>query len=98
MNEDDINKQVNEVTLRFIPFLLAIGVMIFVIVTFFMQPDHTNLSDFVDSWQGVLLIGIVLFLLLREFVTWYWKQTRIVHLLEQIEENTRKQKDEAVGE
>ena len=32
---------------------------------------------------------IVVFLLIREILTWYWKINRIVALLEKIEKNTR---------
>jgi hypothetical protein len=39
----------------------------------------------------ILLILFLFFLLIREFVTWYWKLNRIVNLLEKIEENTRKE-------
>lgn len=35
------------------------------------------------------IIGILIFLLLREFWCWYFKINRIVSLLEDIEENTR---------
>jgi hypothetical protein len=40
-----------------------------------------------------LIIGILIFLVFREVVTWYWKINKIVSLLEQIEENTRKPDD-----
>lgn len=36
----------------------------------------------------VLLIA--LFLILREFHTWYWKINKAIELLEKIEKNTRK--------
>ena len=50
--------------------------------------------------QNVLItfvILIVVFLTLREFVTWYWKINKIVHLLEQIEENTRNPKPQGMA-
>ena len=34
-------------------------------------------------------ISLVLFLVLREIVTWYWKINKAIGLLEKIEENTR---------
>ncbi len=39
-----------------------------------------------------VFIGIIVFMALREFMTWYWKQNRIVELLDKIEQNTRTQK------
>jgi hypothetical protein len=36
-----------------------------------------------------IFAGIIVFLILREVLTWYWKMNRVVTLLEQIEENTR---------
>lgn len=33
--------------------------------------------------------GFIVFMVLREFVTWYWKLNRVTELLEKIEENTR---------
>lgn len=33
-------------------------------------------------------VGFLLFVFLRELITWYWKINRIVELLEKIEENT----------
>lgn len=34
-------------------------------------------------------IAIVIFVALREVLTWYWKLNKISNLLEKIEENTR---------
>ncbi len=48
------------------------------------------------SGWGVLLyffFACVLFLVIREIVTWYWKLNRIEDLLEKIDENTRKEKE-----
>lgn len=36
-----------------------------------------------------LVVTVVVFLVIREILTWYWKINRIVDLLEKIEENTR---------
>jgi hypothetical protein len=33
----------------------------------------------------VLLIALAVFLIFREFFTWYWKQTEIVNLLKSID-------------
>jgi len=38
---------------------------------------------------GYIALAVVVFLILREVLTWYWKQNKIVKLLEQIEKNTR---------
>jgi hypothetical protein len=37
------------------------------------------------AWYAAIALAasVLLFLLLREFWCWYWKQTRIVRLLEQ---------------
>lgn len=40
----------------------------------------------------VLAIAVLVFFVLREVFTWYWKINRIVNLLEQIEGNTRPSK------
>ncbi|MBP7741105.1 MAG: hypothetical protein KA104_00240 [Candidatus Pacebacteria bacterium] len=47
--------------------------------------------NFLSKIPGLemLLVGIILFFLLREVFTWYWKINRIVVLLEKIEQNTR---------
>jgi hypothetical protein len=39
----------------------------------------------------ILVIGvaILIFIIFREVITWYWKINKIVSLLEQIERNTR---------
>jgi len=41
----------------------------------------------------LIVIGIIfiIFLLIREFVTWYWKINQIVSLLKEIRENTKKE-------
>ncbi|MDR3546765.1 MAG: hypothetical protein P4M11_00570 [Candidatus Pacebacteria bacterium] len=38
------------------------------------------------SWK---LLGLVLFFIIKEILTWFWKINKIVSLLEEIEENTR---------
>ncbi len=43
-----------------------------------------------DRWIVYVIIGIAVFFAIREVLTWYWKANRMVQLLEQIEENTRK--------
>jgi|GEM_PF-3852750 len=51
-----------------------------------LLPSLPNISfaDFVVYF----LFAIVVFLIIREALTWYWKINRIVSLLEKIEENT----------
>ena len=39
-----------------------------------------------------IVIGIVLFFLVREILLWYWKVNKAIELLEKIEKNTRKDK------
>ena len=41
---------------------------------------------------SLIILGVftILFLVLREMVTWYWKINQAIDLLTQIEENTRK--------
>lgn len=48
------------------------------------------------AWASLpiaLAFALFVFLVLREVFTWYWKINKIVVLLEQIEENTRPQKE-----
>jgi len=35
------------------------------------------------------LVGLIIFLILRELVTWYFKLNKIIELLEEIKENTK---------
>lgn len=46
-----------------------------------------------NNWY-YLGVGIFVFFLFREVLTWYWKTNKIVSLLEQIEMNTRVREDE----
>lgn len=39
----------------------------------------------------VIIVILLLFLIIREIVCWYWKINKIVDLLEKIEDNTRPQ-------
>lgn len=48
------------------------------------------------SLIGLILIALIIFLIIREFLTWYWKINRIVELLERIEENTKAAKPQRV--
>ncbi|MFH1536493.1 MAG: hypothetical protein ABID45_00730 [Patescibacteria group bacterium] len=42
-------------------------------------------------WGTVFIVSlIILFILIRKIVTWYWKINEIVKLLNRIERNTRK--------
>lgn len=38
---------------------------------------------------GYIGLAVVIFLVFREVLTWYWKTNQIVDLLKQIEKNTR---------
>jgi len=44
---------------------------------------------FVDVLLFLLVVG-VFFLVIREFVVWYFKINKIIALLDKIEQNTRK--------
>lgn len=43
-----------------------------------------------------VIVGLALFLILRYFWLWYWKIDKIVELLERIDDNTRKPKEEII--
>lgn len=43
------------------------------------------------SFLPVIIFFIVIFLMFREVMTWYWKINKIVELLERIDRNIRKQ-------
>lgn len=51
-----------------------------------------SISDFVSNNLVIvafsLLLLFLIFLLMREFLTWYWKINKIVNLLEDIKNNT----------
>ncbi len=40
-----------------------------------------------------IIISFLIFILIREFLTWYWKINRIISLLEDIEENTNTRRE-----
>lgn len=40
-----------------------------------------------------IIISFLIFILIREFFTWYWKINRIISLLEDIEENTNTRRE-----
>lgn len=52
----------------------------------------TSLGGYQQLFVTVVLLAF-LFLILRDAVLWYFKVHKIVHLLEQIEKNTRKAGD-----
>lgn len=63
-----------------------------------MRTVNTPSKGFLESILGpdytvtliFILLGIViLFFLLREILTWYWKINKQIELLEKIEQNTR---------
>jgi len=56
-------------------------------MTFDYFYDHILTLDFLKT----IGITLILFLLFREIVTWYWKLNEIVNLLKEIRENTRKE-------
>lgn len=75
------------------PFIVLAATAVIVAVIIYDQGEvNFQLPDF--SLPGAVIAGffllIALFLIFREFALWYWKINRIVELLEQIEENTRK--------
>jgi len=43
------------------------------------------------GWLFTILICVTLFFIVREIVTWYWKQSRIVELLEEIRDLLQQQ-------
>ena len=44
-----------------------------------------------NSWNVLIVILVIAaFFVLREVMTWYWKLNRIVSLLEEIKENTKR--------
>jgi len=55
-----------------------------------MYMDFFNSLIFSPGFLLFVGITILLFLIFREIVTWYWKQNEIVDLLKKIEANTRK--------
>lgn len=48
---------------------------------------HIQMNGGQQLW--VAFFFVLLFLIIREILTWYWKLNRIVTLLEKIEKNTR---------
>jgi hypothetical protein len=55
-----------------------------------MFPNSSDLMwDFIWNILKAAGVAIVLFLIFREVVTWYWKQNEIVDLLKEIRDNTR---------
>ena len=54
------------------------------------------MSMAVPSFLVGLFIMIIVFLILRWFWLWYWKIDRIIALLENIDDNTRKPKEEII--
>lgn len=99
MTEDDksrFNEQLSQVTivagcgLGFMFLLSAVGGTM--IQKFFfntLPPIYIGSTDVRSFIWAILLV--LLFFIIREFATWYWKQNHIIKLLKQIEENTRKE-------
>lgn len=58
------------------------------------------LYNTIDPWAVLFGLGvlILIFILLRELVCWYWKINRVVELLEDIKENTTPQASQRVIE
>jgi hypothetical protein len=48
-----------------------------------------SLSDVSLLPLALICFAILLFFILREFFTWYWKQNEICDLLKKIEQNTK---------
>ena len=57
-----------------------------------------NVLDFLQQYIVWFFVLILIFLLIREIFTWYWKINRIVELLEQIERNTHKEGQPTITE
>ena len=54
---------------------------------------ETTYTVYFEIFFGLLIL-LVLFIVLRSLVLWYWKINKIVGLLESIERNTHKEKAE----
>lgn len=54
--------------------------------TFFGIPN--NILAYIVWWT---FVALVIFTLIRELITWYWKINRTIEFLEKIEMNTRKE-------
>lgn len=79
--------------------LIAGGLFLLIaIILPIMQGHPTFLDSFLPTEFGrtqvtpgvVIVILIIFFLIIREIVTWYWKINKMVSLLEEIRDNTRK--------
>ena len=56
----------------------------------FIQYDNLFSLNFL----AFIFVLLVIFFISRELVCWYWKLNKIINLLEQIIENTKKEKEE----
>lgn len=86
-------------------FVALIGIIIFIIVQNLLDThsysasvasetgntQSVSLSSAFGYFSLLMLIMFVMFFLVRSVALWYWKIDKIVHLLEKIEENTRKE-------
>lgn len=77
--------------------IIGVGAFIGILILFyFSNPDSyaqqwlKRIVNFSASPWEYISLALIIFIVIREFLTWYWKQTKIVSLLEKIEKNTRK--------
>ena len=54
------------------------------------------MAEMIGGVVLAILVGLGLFLILRYFWLWYWKIDKVVDLLERIDDNTRKPKEEII--
>jgi predicted CDP-diglyceride synthetase/phosphatidate cytidylyltransferase len=52
-----------------------------------------NIMSLFANFGTIVFFGIVAFLILREFMAWYWKTNKIIELLEDIKKNTSVKND-----
>lgn len=79
-----------------VPVLVLLGgVLVALSIIWYQGLDAPILFSFdiKDLAIGVVTI-ISIFLIIREFLTWYWKINRMVDLLEKIERNTSRQENQ----
>ena len=54
------------------------------------------MAEMIGGIVIAVIVGLGLFLILRYFWLWYWKIDKMVDLLERIDDNTRKTKEEII--
>lgn len=86
MNQKDIDPKTASLTTLGVAAVIA---LVFYITQSGMTFDLSTMSPYETIFVGFFFF-LAVFLIFREVVTWYFKLSRIVELLEKIEENTRK--------